>query len=365
MLRKLVLVAAALFADATQAQTNQMTRVYAVVGTYTDTRAFKQGPQKLSTILSKVRDYYAEGSGGAHEFAYEVRPTILELAQTRPQGRCQLPDMARLSATLRDAGITLEGFHALVLIVPPSALGCPGGVQTALRMHGADGPMRTVPLAVSWSLTQRYIAHEIIHTHGLGHANSLVCRQATLAANCKTREYGNVWDLMGHDAASFEMISAPLRARMGWAEPIVHVAGRASYTIGAATRSGGLPTGIAVRLPFAGNEFVKVGRALTLWIEYRAPFGFDKRMARSRYAGFATGAMVNLTGAWQGTVGTKIRTVVCPPTSPCLLDMNPQTSSFDDAGLAVGQSWTEPFTGTRITVESHTETTLTVSVSTP
>jgi hypothetical protein len=45
--------------------------------------------------------------------------------------------------------------------------------------------------------------------------------------------------------------------------------------------------------------------------------------------------------------------------------MNPQTSSFDDAGLAVGQSWTEPFTGTRITVESHTETTLTVSVSTP
>lgn len=365
MLRKLVLLAAALFANAAQAQVVQTTKIYAVASTYADTRPFKQGPQKLQRILSKVHDYYAEGSGGAHELVYEVHPTTLELSQTRPQGKCQLPDMAKLSATLRDAGITLDGYRALVLIVPPSALGCPGGVQTAFEHRGANGNLRRVPLAVSWSLTERYIAHEIMHTHGLGHANSLVCRQATLALNCKTKEYGNAWDLMGHDAASFELIAAPLRARMGWAEPIVHVSGRASYTIGASTRSGGLPTSIAVRLPFAGNEFLEVGQPLTLWIEYRAPYGFDKRMARSHYRGFAEGAMVNLTGAWRGAVGTKTRTVSCPQTSPCLLDMNSQTSSFNDAGLSVGQSWTEPLTGTQVTVESRTETTLTVSVSTP
>ena len=31
----------------------------------------------------------------------------------------------------------------------------------------------TNALAIAWSLTERYIAHEIVHTHGLGHAQAL------------------------------------------------------------------------------------------------------------------------------------------------------------------------------------------------
>ncbi len=365
LLHKIALLAAALLADVTWAQAAKSTKVYAVTSTYIDTRSFKSGPEKLYRVLGKVRDYYAEGSGGAHEFLFKVRPTTLELLQTRPSGKCQLPDKAKLSTALSDAGITLDGYQALVLIVPPSALGCPGGIQTAFAHPRADGSVRAVPLAIAWSLTERYIAHEILHTHGLGHANTLVCRKASLAVNCKTREYGNVWDLMGHDAAGFEMLAAPLRVRMGWTEPILHVSGRATYTIGAATKARGLPTTVAVKLPFAGSETIKLREPLTLWIEYRAPHGFDSRMARSRYVGFAEGAMVHLTGSWQGSAGNKTRKVSCPLTSPCLLDANPQTATFDDAGLGVGQSWTEPFTGTRLTVESHTDTTLTVRVSTP
>ena len=49
----------------------------------------------------------------------------------------------------------------------------------------ADGITRAVPLAVSWSLTERYVTHEIVHTYGVGHANSLSCRKATLAADAK------------------------------------------------------------------------------------------------------------------------------------------------------------------------------------
>jgi hypothetical protein len=360
-----LLLAAVLLADIAQARVVQATKVYGIVANYTDTASFRGGPEKLRRILRTVGAFYAEGSDGAHKFTAEVHSTVVELPQSRPAGKCQRPDQGVLSAALRNAGISLTGFHALVLVVPPSAQGCPGGVQTAFRHVETDGTVRRVPLAVSWSLTDRYLAHEIVHTHGVGHANSLVCPKASLAVKCTIREYGNSWDLMGHDGGSLRMISAPLRTHMGWTESFVHSSGRATYTIGAATKAGGLPTAVQVRLPFAGNDAVRVGQPLTLWIEYRAPYGFDKRMASSRFGGFATGAMVNLTGSWQGAVRTRTRTLACPLTSPCLLDMTPQTPAFADAVLAVGQTWNEPFTGTQITVQSRTETTLTVSVASP
>ena len=352
------LIAVVLLAHASPSQAGQTTKVYGIAVSYADTRPFKRGPETLQKILRKVRDFYAEGSGGMHEFVGEVHPTPLELPQGRPAGKCQLPAPASVSAALREAGVNLDGYHALVLVAPPSELGCPGGVQTILHHREADGSTRRIPLAVSWSLTDRYIAHEIVHTHGVGHANALACRGASLAINCKTREYGNAWDLMGQDGGGLRMISAPLRAHMGWPGAIVHGSGSATYTIGAATRPGSLPSAVQVRLPIAGNDPMTVRQPLSLWIEYRAPHGFDQRMAS-----FATGAMVNLTGTWQGIVGNTVRTLACPQTAPCLLDTSPQTATFADAGLAVGQTWTEPFTGTRITVESRTEATLTVSVS--
>jgi hypothetical protein len=353
----------ALSASAAQAPPTQTTRVYAVAARYSDTSSNGRGPGTLQKILRTVRDFYAEGSGGRHEFVADVHPVTLELPQARPPGRCRLPDGATLSQALRDAGISLTGYHALVLVVPASTQGCAGGVQTAFRHVETDGARRAVPLAVSWSYTGRFVAHEIVHTHGIGHAKALACRAASIAADCTTKEYGNIWDLMGN--GSSHMLSAPLRTRMGWIEPIVHDGGSASYTIGAATRPGGLPTAVRVPLPFTGDDAVQVLQPLSLWIEYRAPFGFDKGMDRPSLVNFAQGAMVNVTGVWRGTKSRNPRTVSCPAHSPCVLDTTRQTGTFKDAGLPVGQTWTEPFTGTRIAVDSRTETTLTITVSVP
>ena len=360
-----VTLTAALVIGLSPAQGGQTTKVYGVVAQYADTTSLPDGPARLQRILRTVRDFYAEGSGGAHEFVAEVRPVVLTLPQPRPPGRCQLPNRDLLSAALREAEIGLRDHHALVLVVPPSAQGCPGGVQTTFRHLDIDGTVRQVPLAVAWSLTDRYVAHEIVHTHGVGHANSLVCGKASLAADCRVREYGNSWDLMGADGGGLRMISAPLRSHMGWTQPIVHASGRATYTIGAASKAAGLPTAVRIQLPLEGNDAMTVSSPLQLWIEYRAPFGFDKRMASSRFGGFATGAMLNLTGSWQATVRGKTRVVACPVTSPCLLDTTPHSPTFNDAVLAVGQTWSEPFTGTQITVDSRTETTLTVTVASP
>lgn len=357
------LLAASLVALPVSAQEAQTTRVLGVVVNYADTAQFRSGPEALRKILRRVGAFYAEGSGGTHALAADVHPTALGLTQARPEGKCQLPDRDGLSRALADAGIGMRGYQALVLVVPPSKLGCPGGVQTAFRHQEADGSPRTVPLAVAWSLSERYIAHEILHTHGLGHANALRCRKMALAADCTVREYGNSWDLMGFDGGGFHMTSAPQRIALGWTKAFVHEGGQATYTVAAATRPQGRPTAVEVRLPFAGNDATKVMQPLALWIEYRPPHGFDRRLAR--FENFAAGAMVNLTGSWQHGSGNKARSVDCPQRAPCLLDLSPETPGFGDAGLAVGRSWTEPFTGTRITVQSRTDDSLTVSVSGP
>ncbi|NWG74287.1 MAG: hypothetical protein HXY24_06720 [Rubrivivax sp.] len=345
-----------------EAQPARSTQVLGVVAAYTDASRGVGGPAQLRKVLLALRAFYAEGSGGAHEFVGDVHPGIVQLAQARPVGKCRLPDGSVLSAALRDAGIGLEHYHALALVVPASTGGCNGGLQTTFLHREADGTTRRVPLAVSWSMTDRFIAHEIVHTHGIGHAKTLVCPGASVAAACKTGEYGNVWDLMGN--GKFQMLSAPLRTRMGWIEPVIHPGGQATYTIGAATRPDDLPTAVQVRLPFSGNDAVKVLQPLSLWVEYRAPFGFDKPMGSPRF-NFAQGAMVNLTGSWQTTTGRSSRLVSCPSASPCLLDMTPQTPKFKDAALLVGQTFTEPFSGTRLRVESRSETTLTFTVTVP
>lgn len=350
-------------AGATAQAATPSTRVYAAVASYTDTEGPPKATAALQNILRKVQAFYAEGSGGQHAFVGEIHPMPLELPQARPEGKCTLPDPSALSTALIGAGVSLKPYHALALVVPASAQGCNGGVQTFFRHREADGSVRSIPLAVLWSLTDRFIAHGIVHTHGVGHAKALVCPKASLAAHCTTKEYGNAWDLMGN--GSFQMLSAPLRVHMGWTEPVVHHGGAAVYTIGAATRVGGLPTAVQVPLPFNGDEAVKVQQPLSLWIEYRPPLGFDQRMGSTRFANFANGAMLNVTGAWQGKVARSGQTVSCPATSPCLIDSTPDTSSHKDAGVVVGRTWTEPFSGTQVTVESRTETTLTFSVSVP
>jgi hypothetical protein len=88
-------------------------------------------------------------------------------------------------------------------------------------------------------------------------------------------------------------------------------------------------------------------------------------MASPRFVNFATGAMLNVTGVWQRKGDRAGRMVSCPVTSPCLVDTVPETGKFHDAGLVVGRTWTEPFSGTQVTVESRTETTLTFTVSVP
>ncbi len=216
-------------------------------------------------------------------------------------------------------------------------------------------------------MNNHYIRHEILHTMGLGHAKSISCTNGmSLGANCTIAAYGNQWDTMG-DARGM-MISAPLRETMGWTTPIVHKGGSETYTIHAATQSGGNATAVKVPLTITGRTDLSVTSQLNLYIEYRPPIGFDSGMNDSRWPNWANGAMINVTGTWRSLNLSTNKYMSCSQSSPCLVDTTPTTTgtrSHYDAGLPVGSKWTEPLSGVSINVLSRTETTLVISVESP
>lgn len=347
---------------------SRSTHVIGIVAGYTDTKWSTNAPSALDAILFRrsdsLRAYFAEGSGGAHLVSGSVHSQVLTIPQLRPSGRCGQPGQAQLAAVIRDAGIDLAKYTTLVLVVSSSAGGCPGGIAYSLTYAKADGSVARIRVAQAYSLTARFILHEVGHTEGLGHAKAIRCGAAPLGPVCRHAEYGNIWDTQGNGA--IQTYQAAFRARLGWVRPIRHAAGLATYTIGPAYAPGSLPNAIELVLPPpAPAASIEVVSPISLWIEYRAPFGFDSRMADGRLAGLREGAFINATGSWHAKGGGRAPRNDCDGGQACLLDMTPGDGNFRNAALAVGKTWTDEATGTSISVDARTDTTLTVTLSIP
>src|SRR5206468_12060085 len=103
----------------------------------------------------------------------------------------------------------------------------------------------------------------------------------------------------------------------------------------------------AIKIPAAANR--------TYWVEFRQPIGFDGPL--SAYPN--NGAQIRVASPFE---------TLC---SGCdnysndteLLDMTPATSSFTDAALVVGQSFSDSTYGVSVNVVAATASALTVQVS--
>src|SRR3954447_9181265 len=144
--------------------------------------------------------------------------------------------------------------------------------------------------------------------------------------------------------------NAMQKAKLGWIPPSsvkTYTGGSATYTLtpienaGADTYAVKIPTGATNR---------------TYWLEFRQPIGFDSPLA----------AFPNN--------GAQIR-VAYPFESQCsgcdaysddtqLVDTTPETSSFTDATLVAGQTFTDPTYGINVTVLSASASTMTVQIGT-
>jgi hypothetical protein len=333
-------------------------RVLGVVLRYQDeTSTYSDWWRPLSKILAKHVAFVAEGSGGRHVVKATTHQATLTLLQKRPAGKCIGPTQTAMENAFLAAGIDVGRADRLAIFVPSSTAGCNGGVAGAYSFLRPDGTRKRMPTAISWSMTDRFILHELGHTYGLGHASSVSCGSTVLAPRCTVREYGNTLDTMGNGA--IQTFNAYFRQRMGWITPVVHAGGTATYRLGPAYTTGELPNALAIILPAPGDDSpFKVSGQLTLYVEWRKASGFDSPMERR--ANFGRGAMVNVVGAWRdASPSGRVSQTAC---APCLLDMTPGDRDFRNGALLAGSTWTDEYSGATLTVDSIEGNVMTVTV---
>jgi len=292
----------------------------------------------MFTSATSVANYWSEASFGKQTLAGTVTPWLTASFQT--PSTCDYQGIATEARRLATAnGYNLANYQKFVYVF------------TRVAACGWAG-LGEVPGTQTWSNeynTLSVIGHEIGHTFGLGHANSLPCNGVTIATNCPLArpEYGDPWDIMGNQSSRH--VNAWQKNDVGWvpdAGVATHNTGTATYTLSPLETPGGAL--YAVQVPAAMHR--------TYWIEYRTATGFDAGMP----AAATNGAIIHLGGLMH--MGDRSE-YGCWDT--CFLDMVPSTAAMDDGGLAVGKAFTDQMTGVTINALSIGAGGLTVSVATP
>jgi chitodextrinase len=194
---------------------------------------------------------------------------------------------------------------------------------------------------INGSFTVPVVSHELGHNLGVHHASSIACTQngapVTLSSTCTTYEYGDPFSVMGQASNSARPMHDLQRGQIGWLPELITLAMSGTYTVA--------PTELMDQPRL--NRIAR-GDGTFLYLEFRQPYG--------AYGLPSTSAA--LTGV---TVRVAPDEPIRAPTK--LLDTNPSTTSFADAPLAVGKTFTDPASNVSITTTAVSPAGATVSVS--
>jgi len=237
------------------------------------------------------------------------------------------------------AGVSLSGYTNFVYAFP-SASGC-----------GWSG-LAYLPGSESWnnnSMGLRTNSHELSHNWGVHHASTISCSEggvrvslSTNAANCTASEYGDPFTVMG--AAQTRHSHAEHKAQMTWVPTAERqdATSAGSYSVGVNEQSAASPKVVRVARAGATNQW--------FYLEFRQPFGsyFDNFAATDPAV---NGVTIRLAADYATRTQSK------------LIDTTPGTTSFGDAPLAAGRTFTDPLSGVSITTQSVSSAGATVLVT--
>ena len=150
-------------------------------------------------------------------------------------------------------------------------------------------------------------------------------------------EYGNPFDVMGR---GYRHMTAFNKGRTGFLEPENTVSVTADGAFNVAPLEQKSTQIQSLRIP--------IDTANAYYVEFRQPFGFDNFSSSS--------AVVN------GVLITRGPISYSTIARPVLLDMVPSTSSFTDASLRVGQTFTDTASGISVRLNSISPTAANVTV---
>ncbi len=271
------------------------------------------------TNQKSVASYFKEVSDGRMAMTGDVFGYFTLAVST---SSCDYGDWgadARLAA--KSAGIDLSAYTNIVhAFAKQSSCWWGGLAQVDGRLSWING-----------SMTLYVTSHELGHNFGAHHASTMTCTKngvrVPLSSSCTINEYGDPFDVMGTSAQRH--VQTWHRRQMGFlsARDQLTVTQNGRYFVTTAQVAAESPR--IVRIQRSSSEFY--------YLEFRQPYGLYDNFSTTAAA--VSGVMIRIAPN-DKRVQSK------------LLDMNPATSGFGDAPLAVGQTFNDPASSVSITTVS-------------
>jgi M6 family metalloprotease-like protein len=309
-------------------------------------------PEKVHTILfgtsgRSLHGYWNEASYGQ----VSATGTVLGWYTLDQVYSCDnYYAMRNAAIAAADPDIDFRNYNRLFIIFPnPGSCSWAGLSNVGCgSFSSADG---TISASSSWMLAQYFsgtdggvklAAHEGGHALGLMHSRSRRFNGEALGPLGEAgtvSEYGDVQSAMG--SWNLGHYTAEQKVKLGWlpSSNVLQVQAAGTFTIQ------------PLEVPAGGAQALQVqrgtGNNAWLWLEYRQPLGnYDTTLNSQIFSGALIHYKDSVTGSYTD-----------------LLDFTPSTSLFNDASLAAGASWQDPYTNVSLTVTGASATGISVNVS--
>lgn len=244
----------------------------------------------------------------------------------------------KADAAATAAGVVLSNYNHVTYVFPHlDACSFAGRAELPGTRSWINTISTTSPKIHDW-----VVSHELGHNFGAHHANSYSCTTggvrvslSATAADCTSTEYGDPHTVMGawNPIAKYPTDHAWHRVQMGFMGTAERrdVTASGLYTLGAANFATSAPKSLRIN---------RTGSTAT-----RRWFELEFRQPGTLFDGFASTAPV-VNGVSIRLVADDSRRI-----QSWLLDATPSTTSFADAALAVGQTFTDPLSKIAITTK--------------
>jgi hypothetical protein len=310
----------------------------------------QQAAGVLNTNASSLRNFFLYDSYGRQDIAGQVVGPVPYVMNS-----CSNSDLSRLATDLRSAAGDRDHyiwyFGSKKTACQWTSLGSVGTPSS----HNRDS-------WVNASTTCLALAQGIHHNFGELHAAGLHCPGGPFhhqPDQCTSSPYGDRFDAMG---GACRHLTAWRKAHQGWLGGCngVNVTASGTFTLLPYERRCDGPQFLKIQAPVTRvfNRPADASGASTTelldsyYLELRTPLDFDGTLGGPA---LAPSVLIHVGGP----LGVSHQ----PGRRTFLLDMTPGTSSFNDAALVQGQSFTDPAGGLTITAQAVSATQATIVVT--